>query len=311
MTDDRAPALCVLAPDPLLAVEIEEGRAGGSPEIHVHPGGQGLWLARMAYSLGARVVVCGPFGGEVGDVTAHLARSADLELRTTATAGAGALVQDRRSGEPDEIATMAASPLDRHGLDDLYGTTLVTALESDVCVLTGSRSDVGLPGDFYGRLVDDLRASGRTVVADLSGEPAAAVVEAGCPVLKISHDEMVEGGFAAGTGLDDLRKAARAMVGQGPAGVVVSRADAPTLVVTGDGECTVTAPPMTTVDHRGAGDSMTAGIAVGVGRGEPLTQAVALGAAAGALNVARHGLGTGRREQIESFARRVTVEELS
>ncbi|MFP3713959.1 PfkB family carbohydrate kinase [Puerhibacterium sp. TATVAM-FAB25] len=311
MTDDRAPALCVLAPDPLLAVEIEEGRAGGGPEIHVHLGGQGLWLARMAYSLGARVVVCGPFGGEVGDITAHLARSAELELRTTGTAGAGALVQDRRSGEPEEIATMHAQPLDRHGLDDLYGTTLVTALESDVCVLTGSRSDIGVPGDFYGRLVADLRASDRPIVADLSGEPARAVVEAGCTVLKISHDEMVEGGFAKSAELDDLRGAARAMVGEGPAAVVVSRADEPTLVVSGDGDFLVIAPPMTTVDHRGAGDSMTAGIAVGVGRGVPLPQAVALGAAAGALNVARHGLGTGRREQIEAFAERVTVEGLS
>jgi 1-phosphofructokinase len=32
-----------------------------------------------------------------------------------------------------------------------------------------------------------------------------------------------------------------------------------------------------------------------------------LGAAAGALDVARHGLGTGQREQIERFAREVTV----
>jgi 1-phosphofructokinase len=265
----------------------------------------------MASSLGARVVVCGPFGGEVGDITAHLAHAAGLELRTTGTPGAGALVQDRRGGEPEEIATMPPLPLDRHGLDDLYGTTLVTALESDVCVLTGSRSDIGLPGDFYRRLVHDLRASERAVVADLSGDAARVVAEAGCTVLKISHDELVEGGFASGTGLEDLRKAARAMVGDGPAAVVVSRADEPTLVVGGDTDLLVTAPPMTTVDHRGAGDSMTAGIAVGVGRGEPLAQAVALGAAAGALNVARHGLGTGRREQIEAFAHRVSVEELS
>ena len=54
---------------------------------------------------------------------------------------------------------------------------------------------------------------------------------------------------------------------------------------------------------------MTAGIAVGLGRGLGLPDAVRLGAAAGALNVTRRGLGTGRRDQIERFARRVSVRE--
>lgn len=310
MQPDRSPAVCVLAPDPQLTVEIEADRADGGPEIHVHPGGQGLWLAGMAYSLGARVVVCGPFGGEVGAIAAHLARSEQLELRATGTAGTGALVQDRRSGEPEEIATMPGQPLDRHALDDLYGTTLVTALDMDVCVLTGSRHELGLPGDFYGRLTRDLAASGIPVVADLSGEAAAAVAREQCTVLKISHEELVEGGFAEDDSVDELRRAGRELVDQGPEAVVVSRASEATLVVTAEHGYAVSTPAMSTVDHRGAGDSMTAGIAVGVGRGLSLPDAVGLGAAAGALNVARHGLGTGRGEQIESFARRVTVREL-
>ena len=35
-----------------------------------------------------------------------------------------------------------------------------------------------------------------------------------------------------------------------------------------------------------------------------------LGAAAGALNVTRRGLGTGRREQIERFAGRIGIEDV-
>ena len=71
----RSPSVCVLATTPLLTVTIEAGTGGGPrvagtdhPDVHVHAGGQGLWLARMAYSLGADVVVCGPFGGETGTV---------------------------------------------------------------------------------------------------------------------------------------------------------------------------------------------------------------------------------------------------
>ncbi len=78
--------------------------------MHVHPGGQGLWLARMAYSLGAHVVVCGPFGGETGSVAAHLARTENLELRTVGTGGNGAFVHDRRSGQRTELVTMDPYP---------------------------------------------------------------------------------------------------------------------------------------------------------------------------------------------------------
>ncbi|AEG44201.1 PfkB family carbohydrate kinase [Isoptericola variabilis] len=310
MNRESSPALCVLTPDPLLTVEIEGDRAGGAPEIHVHPGGQGLWVAKMAESLGARVVVCGPFGGETGELTAHLARTDNLELRPTAHGGGAVVVQDRRSGEAEEIAVMPPEPLDRHALDDLYSMALVTALDADVCVLTGTQFDLGVPADLFGRLARDLAASGRAVVADLSGDAARAVAQEAATVLKISHEELVEGGFAKDDSVGALRAAATEMIDGGPGAVVVSRADEPTLLVTADATWTVTTPPVTTVDHRGAGDSMTAGIAVGVGRGLELPDAVSLGAAAGALNVARHGLGTGRRDQIESFARRVTVETL-
>jgi 1-phosphofructokinase len=307
---DRSPVVCVLAPDPLLTVEIEDSRTEGAPEVHVHHGGQGLWVATMADSLGARVVVCGPFGGEAGALTAHIARADGLELHPTRHGGGGAIVQDRRSGEPEEIAVQHPEPLDRHALDDLYSTALVNGLEADVCVLTGTQYDIGVPADLYGRLAHDLAASGRTVVADLSGDAAATLAREAATVLKISHEEMVDGGFADDDSLEALRRGAEMMVKSGPRAVVVSRAADPTLLVTADGAWTVETPQVSSVEHRGAGDSMTAGIAVGVGRGLELPDAVALGAAAGALNVARHGLGTGHGEQIEAFARRVTVEPL-
>jgi 1-phosphofructokinase len=146
-------------------------------------------------------------------------------------------------------------------------------------------------------------------VADLSGDAAHAVVEHGVDVLKMSHTEMLDGGFAAGDDLDALVDGARALLDQGIGAVVVSRAADPTLVVLPGRAVLLTTPPVTTVEHRGAGDSMTAGMAVGLARGMDVVEAVRLGAAAGALNVTRRGLGSGRREQIERFAARVEVTD--
>ncbi|WP_435738397.1 PfkB family carbohydrate kinase [Cellulosimicrobium sp. PMB13] len=311
-TEARTPTVCVLALTPLLTIEIEPaGPHESSPEVHVHPGGQGLWLGRMAYSLGARVVVCGPFGGETGTVAAHLARAENLELRTVGTGGNGAFVHDRRSGERTEVVTMDPYPLNRHEVDDLYSTVLVSALDAAVTILTGSETAVGVPASFFGRLARDLHASDRQVVADLSRDQARAVCDAPGVVLKMSHEELVDGGFSDDDSETALLASARDMVDAGVRAVVVSRAQDPTLLVTREHTYRVTTPRVTTVDHRGAGDSMTAGIAVGLGRGLELPDAVRIGAAAGALNVTRRGLGTGRRDQIERFARRVTVREAS
>ncbi|HEV8298471.1 MAG TPA: hypothetical protein VGQ20_14295, partial [Acidimicrobiales bacterium] len=61
------PAVCVFAPVPLLTVTIEQLGDRG-PEVHLHAGGQGVWIARMANILGARSVLCTILGGETGGV---------------------------------------------------------------------------------------------------------------------------------------------------------------------------------------------------------------------------------------------------
>ena len=94
------------------------------------------------------------------------AMCARVECQTART------VDDRRTGERERIAEMDAAPLSRHEVDELYGTTLVEALEANLTVLggPGEREDL-LPADFYRRLSADLVANGRVVVVDLSGEP--------------------------------------------------------------------------------------------------------------------------------------------
>lgn len=306
------PTLCVLTPTPLLMVEVEPGEdeASESADIHLHPGGQGLWVAGMADSLGADVTVCGPFGGEVGEVLARMLTDEHFTLRTVSySAGNGAYIQDRRSGDRTTLAHMVPEPLTRHELDDLYGTVLVEALECDVVVITGAEPERVMPPGFFARLVRDLRSADKTIVADLSGEIAKAVAAEGPTVLKMSHEELIDAGWAADESLEALQEAGRDLVGNGVGAMLISRGGEPTLLLTEDAAHLLVGPVVTPLDHRGAGDSMTAGVAVALGRAATITQAAQLGAAAGALNVTRRGLGTGHREQIERFANQIRIED--
>ena len=75
------PRVAVCAPTPLLTVTVEEG--SDRPDVHIHAGGQGIWVARMAATLGAEVFLCAPLGGETGDVLRALIASEQLTLRAS------------------------------------------------------------------------------------------------------------------------------------------------------------------------------------------------------------------------------------
>jgi len=298
----------VLAPSPLLTISVET--KGDKPDVHLHAGGQGFWLARMIAELGVPVTLCGTFGGETGEVLDTLIQRENVAVhRVPAEHGNAAEIHDRRGGQPVTVVQMSSEPLSRHEVDELFGAALVEGLSASVCVLGGPITPGLLPADFYRRLAADLVSNGRMVVADLSGDLLSAVLDGGISIVKVSHEDLVSDGVAASADVADLVDAVRRLRQRGAQEVVVSRAEQPALATLGGEILEVVVPRLEPVERRGAGDSMTAGIAVAVARGHGLDRALRLGAAAGGLNVTRRGLGTGQRGDIERLADQVALRE--
>jgi 1-phosphofructokinase len=300
----------VFAPAPILTVTIE--RRGGEPDVHLHAGGQGFWVARMITALGVPVTLCASFGGETGAVIRTLIEREGVAVRGVEVDGGNvAYVHDRRGGARQAVAEMTPSPLSRHDLDELYGATLVAALDAEVCILGGPPGPDVVPADTYRRLACDLGANDKTVVADLAGEGLGAAVAGGVDVVKVSDEELVADGRAASVDETDLLKALSALRSSGVGTVVVSRASRPALAAWDGRMVEITTPQVEPLDAHGAGDSMTAGIAAALAGGERIEAALRLGAAAGSLNVARRGLATGRRQDIEEMARHVDLRAIA
>jgi 1-phosphofructokinase len=300
----------VFAPDPLLTVTVEAG--GEGDEIHLHAGGQGFWVAQMIANLGVEVSLCGPFGGESGRVVRSLIdQDAGIRIRAIETVGSnGTYVHDRRDGERVTVAETPPEPLGRHELDDLYGAAFLGGLESEVAVLAGPGpwTTPVLPADHYRRLATDLRANGKAVIADLCGDPLACALAGGLTLLKISHEELQSDGRVTEGGEDELTAAMFALHDEGADNVLITRAEEPALALVDGSIVTIRPPVLQVVDHRGAGDSMTAGIAAGLAQGHDMLYALRLGAAAAALNVTRRGLATGDRREIERLADHIELE---
>lgn len=294
----------------MLTVTIEDS-ASDTPEIHLHLGGQGFWVARLVVELGVPVVLVAPFGGEVGAVLRALLPETGIEVRACPIEGSnGVYVHDRRSGERTEIAEMAPTTLSRHEVDELYGTALVEALSANVCVLAGSGVHPVLPAEVYERLAHDLGAGGVTSVADLSGPYQEHALRGGISVLKVALEELQRDGWITSEDDTELVGSLHRLAMAGAGAVVATRAERGALAFTGAELLAVRSPALQPVETRGAGDSLTAGLAAGLARGATLREALRLGAAAGALNVTRHGLGSGERQDIERFIDHIDMETL-
>ena len=105
-------------------------------------------------------------------------------------------IHDRRDGERRVVLEAHPPALGRHVLDQLFSVTLAAALEAGVCVVAGTQARTLVPAETYERLVADLVETGVQVVADLAGDLLAPALAGRPHVLKISHEELIEDGYA-------------------------------------------------------------------------------------------------------------------
>jgi len=305
------PRVAVLAPNPVLGVTIES-RGGDRDDVHVHPGGQGVWLTRMAGELGAEPILCGLCGGETGAVLRPLLERLPGECRLVDTrGGSGCYVIDRRTGSRHGVAQALAPVPSRHEVDELFASTCSAALDSGVLAVCNSYPGEALPVELYGDLVADVRENGTPVIVDLSSPRLETALEGRPDLVKLNDWELAE--LVAGPVSEPaaMRAAAERLLERGAGAVVVTRGGDPALVLSPAGAQELVPPRFERGSREGCGDSMMGGIAAGYARGLGLEDALVLGAAAGAVNFLRHGLGTGSRRSVDEMTRRVALRPLA
>lgn len=302
--------ITILGPHPLLAIDIERA-TGGDDDIHLHAGGQGVWVARMAATLGAHPVLCGFIGGESGAVLEPLltAMPGSRHLVQTSSAS-GSYVMDRRSGTNQPYARSLSPAPSRHELDDLAAVTIASALRTRMLVLCNPFPGDTLTAEFYERVVSDVRPHGVTVLADLSSPRLEGALAGGVDIVKINDWELAQYVCGPVAEPDEMAAAVGRMRDAGARMVVITRGELPAAVFSDEGRWELTAPRFEHGFREGCGDSMMGAMAAVLARGGEWREALTVGAAAGAANFLRRGLGTGSPSVIHELAPTVTLRPL-
>jgi 1-phosphofructokinase len=313
MSRQELPRVTVFAPDALLSVTIESlsDAVASGDDVHIHPAGQGVWVARMAGEMGAWPVLCSLLGGETGAALSSLLESMPGQLRLVRSAGrSGSYVVDRRGGERRVIAAALRPPPARHEIDDLVAATVVSALSTRLLVVCNPYPASGFPEDAYETVVADAAAGGVPMLVDLSSPRLERTLAHRPDLVKLNDWELAE--YARGPVDGPLAlDAARHVQDAGAKNVVVTRGGGPILVLTAENEAYEVVPPSLPCGFReGCGDTMMGALSAAWASGRGLRDSLLLGAAAGTVNFMRHGLGTGRRAVVEEMAQGLEVRPL-
>lgn len=263
----------------------EMGRVNRVRRKLVLPGGKGINVAQVARILGEQVTATGFLGTEVEDFFRHSLSAVGVipdfvpvrgEIRQNITLlGAGIPVQTEILEPGPEISHYELAALEEK----------VTELAQDsiVMVLSGSVPPGVDPG-VYARLIRRAKEAGADAILDAAGEALRLGCHGGPILVKPNRRELEA---TVGRPLKeekDLIEAGRELLSWGAGMALISLGRDGSLLITSGEVLKVHCPEVQPINTVGCGDSLVAGVAVGLTRGMDLPDCLRWGTAAAAVN---------------------------
>ena len=276
------------------------------------PGGKGVNVASFLSDLGHRVAVTGFLGRENSAVFERLFEEkgmTDRFLRVPGKTRVNVKIIDEAQHRITDI-NFPGQTVGPAELVSLRTAVMEFVPDHHWFVLSGSLP-AGVPVGFYAELVDLLKAAGKRVVLDTSGEPMRAAIGSAPYAIKPNVAELEE---VLGTSLPDrgaVVAAARALVKGGIEYVVISMGKDGALFVDGR-ECLLALPPAVEVKSTvGAGDAMVAGFVAARIRGGSLADCARLATATAVGALTQLGPRLPPRDSLESIMQQVSVQAVA
>jgi ribokinase len=253
----------------------------------VNHGGKGANQAVAARRLGAEVRLIGcvgddPAGHRLRDALAREGIAVDgVRLTTSAAMGTALIVVDADGRNQIAVApganrTLCAGDVAARAADFDWADVLVGCLEVPLAAVATS--------------LRQARAHGVRTILNPAPVPAAGVDF--WPLVDVATPNETEAARLSGVAVSDASSAGAAAAGlraRGAASVMVTLGEAGVVAVTAGGTSHVPAFPVKAIDTTAAGDAFNGALAVALGEGRSLDEAIRFACAAAAIACTRRG----------------------
>jgi 1-phosphofructokinase len=290
---------------------LHVGEVNRSVGSDLDPGGKGINVSRVAHRLGASTVAVGVLGGHIGSLLQRALHEEgvpfefvwiDEETRLNVIlhdqeTGAGTRVWDRGPIADSTCVERITDVIERR-------------LESaSVFVTTGSLLR-GMPADFHAQWIARARALGVKTILDADGPGLEEGLPARPDLIKPNVKE-AEGllGRALPTEADVV-DAALELCARGAGAVVISRGGEGSILATAGRAFRAIPPQIDLHSTVGSGDSMVAGLAIALARGDPLQEGLRVGTAAGAATATTVGTSLASAAEVRTLVPDVRLDEI-
>ena len=277
-------------------------------------GGKGLNVARAAHHLGGDVRVAAILRGHAGAWLEETLQAEGIDGSFVWTHGenrSSLSVADRSAGNLTEFYERGPDAPEATWAELLEAASGLVR-PGNWLTISGSMPR-GLRDEGYRDLVAEVMDAGLRVALDAEGEPLRLAVEAGPEIVKLNASEasglLGEPASSRDDALVACAKLRELAGGDGHAGIVTRGADG----------VTVAAPDGTRYEGAlyergrypvGSGDAFLAGLVVGLERGDPWPDALALALGAAAANAELPGAGALDAARAAALATRAQIREL-
>lgn len=295
----------------LTVPRLELGETNRIVATEFDPGGKGLNVSRVVDRLGRPTVAVVMLGGETGQFVRSRLQREDVDLEVVeldCPTRINISILDETAGVQTNFNNEGA-PVRADDIDALDAAIDRLTAEATVMVFGGSLPP-GVPSDIYRRLIDRVQAADTLCVLDTSGQALIEGIEARPHLIKPNLEEVSEIlGREIATEAEAV-EAGRELLARGIAVVVVSMGAEGAVAVTEDGVWRAVPPDVEVRSVVGAGDSMVAGLAIGLAEQSPIAQGLILATAAAAATVMTPGTDLCRPDDVQLLLDRVKVEKI-
>ncbi len=296
----------------LTVPEFRLGETNRIEDTVIDPGGKGLNVSRVIRRLGRPSIAVILIGGETGEFIRNRLDREGVDMELVEIGGATrvniSIIDESTSVQTN--LNHEGPPIDIGDLHAVEKKIEEWLPEAEIMVFAGSLPP-GAPSDAYARLIGWARQGEIRSILDTSGLALTEGIKARPYMIKPNVRETAELLGRQLVSDDDMVAAGRELLNRGIEAAVISMGKEGAIAVTGDGVWKARPPVVEKQSALGAGDSMVAGLAIGLSEHTSIAESLALGTAAATATVTTPGTELCRPEDVEELLPRVEVEKIA